>query len=102
LLALGCAYGGLYATLVAMPTLLGLAEGKSATNALTNGVLWTARHAVGAVALVVVTGALLVLTSLLTVAVALLFAGVAFALHVEFISSVSGPETRASTGVTER
>ncbi|WP_137288410.1 DUF624 domain-containing protein [Natronorubrum halophilum] len=102
LLALCCAYAGLYAWLVSMPTLLGLATGKPVATALKDGFLWTARHAVGAVALGVVTGALLVVTSLLTVAVALLFAGVAFALHVEFISSVSGAESRVTTVVTER
>lgn len=102
LLGLCCAYAGLYASLVSMPTLLGLAAGKPAPAALKDGVLWTARHAVGAVALGVVTGALLVLTSLLTVAVALLFAGVAFALHIEFISSVSEGETGITTVVTER
>ncbi|WP_440767045.1 DUF624 domain-containing protein [Natronorubrum sp. DTA7] len=102
LLALCCAYAGLYAWLVSIPTLLGLAEGKSVGSALGDGLLWTARHAVGAVALGVVTSALLVVTSLLTVAVALLFAGVAFALHVEFISSVAEREAQVTTVVTER
>ena len=102
LLALCCGYAGLYATLVSMPTLLGLAAGKPVTTALRDGIVWTARHAVGAVALGVVTAALLILTSLLTVAVALLFAGIAFALHVEFISSVNEAETRVATGVTDR
>ncbi|RRJ31409.1 DUF624 domain-containing protein [Halocatena pleomorpha] len=102
LLGLCCAYAGLYASLVSVPTLLGLAAGKSAPSALTDGVLWTARHAVGAVALGVVTGVLFVITSLLTVAVALLFAGVAFALHVEFISVVSETDTPAPTAVVDR
>lgn len=102
LLGLCCAYAGLYAWLVWMPTMIGLAEGKPATTALRDGFLWTARHAVGAVALGVVTSALLVVTSLLTVAVALLFAGVAFALHVEFISSVSETGARVTPVVTER
>lgn len=101
LLGLCCAYAGLYASLVSIPTLLGLAAGQPATTALTDGVLWTARHAVGAVALGIVTGALFVFTSLLTVAVALLFAGVAFALHIEFISIVSEGETQLSTVVSE-
>ncbi|SDK54290.1 DUF624 domain-containing protein [Natronorubrum texcoconense] len=102
LFALCCAYAGLYAWLVSMPTLLGLAEDKTVGTALKDGLLWTARHAVGAVALGVVTGALLVVTSLLTVAVALLFAGIAFALHVEFISSVAEQEAQGTTVVTER
>lgn len=100
LLGFCCAYAGLYASLVSIPTLLGLAAGQPAPTALKNGVLWTARHAVGAVALGVVTGALFVLTSLLTVAVALLFAGIAFVLHIEFISVVS--EETHPTVVTER
>lgn len=97
LLGLCSAYAGLYASLVSIPTLLGLAVGKPAPTALRDGLLWTARHSVGTVALGVVTGALLVFTSLLTVAVALLFAGIAFALHIEFISIVS-----EETVVTER
>ncbi|WP_247004440.1 hypothetical protein [Halosolutus gelatinilyticus] len=89
LLALGCTYAGLYAGLVSIPTLLGLAEGKSAFAAFADGYRWTARHAVGAVALGVVTVVLFAVTSVLTVAVALLFAGVAFALHVDFVTSLS-------------
>lgn len=95
LLALGSVYAGLYAWLVSIPTLLGLAEGKSPIAALRAGYLWTARHAVGAVALGTVTVVLLALTSVLTVAAALLFAGVAFTLHVEFVASVSGTDGRS-------
>ncbi|UPM45041.1 DUF624 domain-containing protein [Halocatena salina] len=102
LLGLCCAYAGLYASLVSIPTLLGLAAGNSVSTALTEGVLWTARHAIGAVALGIVTGVLLVLTSLLTVAVALVFAGVAFALHIEFISVVSETDAPVPTAVIER
>lgn len=101
LFGLCCAYASLYASLVSIPTLLGLAEGKPASAALKDGVLWTAHHAVSAVALAVVTVLLFVLTSLLTVAVALLFAGIAFALHIEFISTVSS-ETQVPMVVTER
>lgn len=92
LLAVAATYAGLYACLVSIPTLLGLAEGKSAVDAVVDGYRWTAHHGVGAVALGVVTVALFAVTSLLTVAVALLFAGVAFALHVEFVAGVSDPE----------
>lgn len=95
LLAIGSVYAGLYTWLVSIPTLLGLAEGKSPIAALRAGYLWTARHAVGAVALGTVTVVLLVLTSVLTVAAALLFAGVAFTLHVEFVASVSGTDGRS-------
>ncbi|XVH33094.1 DUF624 domain-containing protein (plasmid) [Haloferacaceae archaeon DSL9] len=101
LLSLGAAYAGLYAWLVSIPVLLGLAEGKSASDAMTEGYLWTARHAVGSVALGVVTAALFVATSLLTVAVALLFAGVAFTLHVEFISGDAGTD-QLTTEVTNQ
>lgn len=86
LFALVGTYAGLYAALVAIPTFVGLAAGKSARAALKDGYWWTARHAVDAVALGVVTALLLVVTSLLTAAVALLFAGVAFTLHVEFVA----------------
>ncbi|NGM67774.1 hypothetical protein G6M89_01910 [Natronolimnobius sp. AArcel1] len=88
LLALGCAYASLYAGLVAMPTLLGLATGKSAPAAVVDGYRWTAHHAVGAVAVAVVTTVLFVVSSLLTVAVALLFAGIACTLHIEFVAGV--------------
>ncbi len=87
LLALGCAYASFYAGLVAMPTLLGLATGKSAPAAVIDGYRWTAHHAVGAVAVGVVTAVLFVVSSLLTVAVVLLFAGVASTLHVEFVAA---------------
>ncbi|RKD95319.1 hypothetical protein [Halopiger aswanensis] len=100
LLGLGCLYAGLYAGLVSMPTLLGLASGKPVLEAFADGYRWTARHAVGAVALGVVTVVLFVVSSLLTVAVAVLFAGVAFALHVEFVASVSAP-AEASPVATE-
>lgn len=93
LLALGCGYAGLYAWLVSIPTLLGLAEGKSPTVAVREGYLWTARHAIGAAALGTVTVALFAFTSVLMVAVALLFAGVAGALHVEFVATVSGTDS---------
>ncbi|GAB3671425.1 YesL family protein [Halopiger thermotolerans] len=100
LLGLGCLYAGLYAGLVSMPTLLGLAAGKPVLAAFADGYRWTARHAVGAVALGVVTVVLFVVSSVLTVAVAVLFAGVAFALHVEFVASVSAP-TEATPITTE-
>ncbi|WP_408960326.1 DUF624 domain-containing protein [Natrinema sp. 74] len=89
LLALIGGYTAIYLWLVSVPTFVGLAEGKSVVNAVTAGYRWTARHAIGAVALAVVTGTLFVVSSLLTVAVALLFAGVAFAFHVEFVTTVS-------------
>ncbi|MFC4439949.1 MULTISPECIES: hypothetical protein [Natrialbaceae] len=98
LLTLGAAYAGLYAWLVSIPVLLGLAEGKPAADAITDGYLWTARHAIGAVALGIVTTVLLTVTSLLTVAVALLFAGVAFTLHIEFITETD----QLTTSVPER
>lgn len=79
---------GIYAWLVSVPTLLGLADGESAMNALTNGYLWTARHAVGAIALGTVTVALFAVTALFTIAVMVLFAGVAFAFHVEFVTEL--------------
>ncbi|AEH38593.1 YesL family protein [Halopiger xanaduensis] len=103
LLGLGCLYAGLYAALVSMPTLLGLAAGKPVLEAFADGYRWTARHAVGAVALGVVTVVLFVVSSLLTVAVAVLFAGVAFALHVEFVANVSAPAeaTPVATEVTD-
>lgn len=103
LLGLGCLYAGLYAGLVSMPTLLGLAAGKPVLAAFADGYRWTARHAVGAVALGVVTVVLFVVSSLLTVAVAVLFAGVACALHVEFVASVSDPAeaTPVATEVTD-
>ncbi|SEW14624.1 hypothetical protein [Natrinema salifodinae] len=94
LLALCCTYAGLYAWLVSIPALLGVAAGESPTAALATGYRWTAAHPVGAVALGVVTVALFAVTTLLTVAVALLFAGVAFAFHVEFVAGVGdGPLT---------
>lgn len=89
LLALVGVYAAVYVWLVSVPTFVGLAEGEPVADAVTAGYRWTARHAVGAVALAVVTGALFVISSLLTVAVALLFAGVAFAFHVEFVTTVS-------------
>jgi hypothetical protein len=76
--------GAVLAWLVSIPTLLGLAEGRPAREALADGYVWTMDNAVGAAALGIVTVALFVATSLLTVAVVLLFGGVAAALHVEF------------------
>lgn len=104
LFALGGTYAGLYAGLVSIPTFLGLAAGTPPFAAVANGYRWTARHAVGAVALGVVTAALFVVTSVLTVAAALLFAGVAFALHVDFVTSRSEGDrfsTAAKTEVTD-
>lgn len=89
LLALVGVYAAVYLWLVSVPTFVGLAEGEPVADAVTAGYRWTARHAVGAVALGVVTAALFVVSSLLTIAVALLFAGVAFAFHVEFLTTVS-------------
>ncbi|RDI70029.1 DUF624 domain-containing protein [Halopelagius longus] len=89
LLALVGVYTAAYICLVWVPTFVGLAEGETVADAVTAGYRWTARHAVGAVALAVVTVVLFVVSSLLTVALALLFAGVAFAFHVEFVTAVS-------------
>ncbi|WP_276255994.1 DUF624 domain-containing protein [Halomontanus rarus] len=91
-LALVGVYGGLYAWLVSIPTLLGLAEGEAPADAFAEGYRWTARHGVGAVALGVVTIGLFVATTVLTVGVALLFAGCAFAFHVEFVTGVTETE----------
>lgn len=88
LLALGVTYAAIYVWLVSIPTFVGLAGGKPVAGAVADGYLWTARHAVGAVAVGVVTALLFAVSSLLTVAVALLFAGVAFAFHVEFVTGV--------------
>lgn len=84
-LALAGTYATAYVWLVLVPTFVGLARGQDAATAVTQGYLWTARHAVEAVALGVVTVAFLALSALLTVAVVLVFAGATFALHVEFI-----------------
>lgn len=92
LLALAGVYAAGYVWLVSVPAFVGLAAGEPVADAVTAGYCWTARHAVGAVALAAVTAALLVVSSLLTVAVALLFAGVAFAFHVEFVATVSDSE----------
>ena len=91
-----------YAWLVSVPTLVELARGESPADALTAGCLWTARHGVGALALLAVTVALFAVTSLLTVAVVLLFAGVTFAFHVEFVGGLDGIDefTTADTDTT--
>lgn len=89
LLALAGVNAAAYAALVSIPTLLGLAQGDAVADAVTGGYVWTARHAVGAVALGVVTATLLAAASVLTVAVVVLFAGVAAAFHVEFVTGVA-------------
>ena len=88
LIALGAAYTAIYVSLLAVPTLIAVAKGSDPVSAITHGYLWTAEHAVAAVALGVVTAVLFVVTSLLTIAVILLFAGVAFAFHVEFVTGL--------------
>ncbi|MEM4782195.1 MAG: hypothetical protein QXG03_11630 [Halalkalicoccus sp.] len=93
-LALIALNAAVYAWIVSVPTFVELAEGESATRALSTGVGWTARHGVGAAVLAIVTAGLLAVTSLLTVAVVLLFAGVAFAFHVEFVAGVSETDRR--------
>lgn len=87
-LAVAGAYFAIYAMLVLIPTFVGLAGGASVSDALRNGYLWTAHHAVGTMVLGTVTVLLLATTSVLTVALVLLFAGVACAFHVEFVTDV--------------
>jgi hypothetical protein len=101
-LALGGFYVTTYVGLVLVPTLIGLAAGEPVSSAFRSGYLWTARHAVEAVVLGVVTAGLFVLTSVLTVAAVLLFAGVAFAFHVEFVTAVSATPTDGTDGVVPR
>lgn len=96
LLALASVNAAAYAALVSIPTLLGLAQGDAVADAVTDGYVWTARHAVGAVALGVVTAALLAAASVLTVAVVVLFAGVAAAFHVEFVTGVAATDETPS------
>jgi len=96
LLALAGVNAAAYAALVSIPTLLGLAQGDAVADAVTGGYVWTARHAVGAVALGVVTAALLAAASVLTIAVIVLFAGVAAAFHVEFVTGVAATDETLS------
>lgn len=86
LLALAGTYATAYLSLVLVPTFVGLARGLPAATAATQGYLWTARHAVEAVALGVVTVGFFALTSLMTVALVLVFAGATFAFHVEYVT----------------
>lgn len=98
LVALVAAYATIYAGIVAVPTLIGVANGENPADAVIGGYLWTAEHAMAAVALGVVTAILFVVASLLTVAVALIFAGFVFAFHIEFVDSLS--EHPASNSIT--
>lgn len=77
-LAVGSAYGWIFAGLVLIPTYLALADGDTPIVALKRGYLWTSNHPTLALLIGFVTLAVLLATAALTVGFVLLFAGIAF------------------------
>lgn len=86
-LALGGLYATAYLCLILVPTFVGLAHGSDVSAAVTNGVLWTARNAVEAAVLGILTVAFFALSTIMTVALVLVFAGATFAFHVEYLTT---------------
>lgn len=75
-----------YVWLVSVAVFAALADGERPIKALKRGALWTARHAVAAGVLSVVTGLLFVGLALTTVGVGLLFGGLAFVFHDDLLT----------------
>lgn len=79
-------YGGIYLTLVMIPTFVALAHEQAGIAALKAGISWTASHPTLALYVGLLTLLVFVVTALLTVAFVLLFPAIAFSLHVKLIS----------------
>ncbi|RJT06804.1 hypothetical protein [Halococcus sp. IIIV-5B] len=86
-----------YGWLVSVAAFAALADGERPVVALQRGALWTARHAVAAGVLGIVTGLLLAGLALTTVGVGLLFGGLAFVFHDDLLTR-TGYRSATATG----